>query len=195
MSNEQLAAVIQAGERNRLPELWGQVEQFVRLQARRRASRRTPAEDLYQSGWLAFLAAVETYDPAAGMAFVGWLALHLRTAFAAAEGRRSVKQAQDPIHRAQSLDAPLSGELEGLTLGDLIEAPTAIQRIQEAERGMDNQRLHAALEQALTALPEAQADVIRRKYYQGRDVDAKAHAAALRALRHPSISRQLRGFL
>ena len=32
MTNEELVALIQAGERDRLPELWEQVERFVALQ-------------------------------------------------------------------------------------------------------------------------------------------------------------------
>lgn len=36
MSNEELVALIQGGERERLPDLWEQVERFVRQQAHRR---------------------------------------------------------------------------------------------------------------------------------------------------------------
>lgn len=36
MGNEELVALIQDGERDRLSELWEQVERFVALQARRR---------------------------------------------------------------------------------------------------------------------------------------------------------------
>ncbi len=36
MNNEELAALIQNGERDRLPELWAQVERFVAQQANRR---------------------------------------------------------------------------------------------------------------------------------------------------------------
>ena len=35
MTNEELVALIQAGERDKLPELWEQVERFVALQANR----------------------------------------------------------------------------------------------------------------------------------------------------------------
>lgn len=36
MTNEELVELIQVGERELLPELWAQVEQFVAQQARRR---------------------------------------------------------------------------------------------------------------------------------------------------------------
>ena len=44
-------------------------------------------EDLYQSGYLALVDAVKSYDAGRGMSFIGWLALALRTAFAEAAGR------------------------------------------------------------------------------------------------------------
>ena len=37
MSNEELVALIQAGERDKLSELWGQVEHFVYMAAGKRA--------------------------------------------------------------------------------------------------------------------------------------------------------------
>lgn len=77
MTNEELAALIQAGERERIPELWAQVEKYVWKQANRRALSLegyggVTEEDLYQSGFLALLDAVESYDHAAGMSFIGW---------------------------------------------------------------------------------------------------------------------------
>lgn len=67
MTNEELCALIQAGERDRLGELWEQVEKFVSMMAGRRARQiggfgGVTAEDLYQSGFLAVVAAVDSYD-------------------------------------------------------------------------------------------------------------------------------------
>lgn len=73
MSNEELVALIQGGERNRLPELWGQVERFVAGQARKRLVLSgglggVEFGDLYNAGYIALVAAVDTYDPAAALA-------------------------------------------------------------------------------------------------------------------------------
>ena len=67
-TNEELAVMIQNGERDKLPELWDQVKRFVRLKAMRR-SRSLDGfggvtwEDLYQSGYIALVAAADSYNP------------------------------------------------------------------------------------------------------------------------------------
>ena len=137
MTNEELVALIQSGERDKLPELWEQVERFVAQQARRRhllsgGAGGVEAENLYQSGYIALVAAVDSYDPAAGRAFIGWLALALKTAFAEAGGCRSIKQARDPLRHAGSLDVPVS-EDDNTMIGDLIADPGAAQDFQDAE--------------------------------------------------------------
>lgn len=105
MSNEELVALIQAGERGKLAELWEQVERFVAVKAYRRhllsdGLGGVEVEDLYQSGYLALVAAADSFNPAAGRSFISWLALALKTAFAEAGNYRSSKQARDPLHRA-----------------------------------------------------------------------------------------------
>lgn len=82
MSNEKLVVLIQAGEREYLPQLWAQVERFVAKQASRRMTATggfggVEFWDLYDSGYIALVGAVESFDPEAGRSFVGWLALHL----------------------------------------------------------------------------------------------------------------------
>ena len=68
MNNEDLAVKIQGGERELLPQLWEQVERFVRQQAYRRTCMgAVDHEDLYQSGFLAVVKAVGSYDPGHGM--------------------------------------------------------------------------------------------------------------------------------
>ena len=168
-------ALIQAGERDRLPELWEQVERFVALQARRRVLLSgglggVEAEDLYQSGYIALVAAVDSFDPEAGRSFIGWLALALKTAFAEAGGYRSRKQALDPLHRAGSLDAPIGGDEDSGTLADLQADPGAAQDFQDAEDRLYLEQLHNALEKALDELPGRQGDTLRRRFYQNQSL-------------------------
>lgn len=69
MSNEELAAVIRAGKRDRLMELWGQVRRFALQQARRWAylgRGGVTLEDLEQSAFLALLDALEGWRAEAG---------------------------------------------------------------------------------------------------------------------------------
>ena len=55
MSNEELVAKIQAGEQDRLPELWDQVEQFV-------ANRANRIMTMYATGYMTNNGGVEFGD-------------------------------------------------------------------------------------------------------------------------------------
>ena len=200
MSNEELVSLIQSGDRERLPELWGQVERFVAQQARRRLVLSAGLGgvefgDLYNAGYLALVTAVDGFSPDAGYSFIGWLALRLKSAFAEAGGYRSRKQSLDPLHRAGSLDVPVGESEDSATLGELQEDPCAAQALENVEERMRQERLHAALEAAIKTLPAELQTVIRGRYYRGEIVDANAHSKAMRMLRAPKCSRALRTFL
>lgn len=206
MTNEELVERVQAGERDTLPALWTQVERFVAMQARRRLILSgglggVEFGDLYDSGYIALIAAADTYDPAAGCSFIGWLSLNLKTAFAEAGGYRSRKQALDPLHRAGSLDAPLGDDEEDGTLMDVQEDPAAMQGFQEVEHRLYLEQLHDALEAAMKALPENDRAILWARYYQGRtqrEIGPSARQAEERALanlRCTMAGRKLRCFL
>ena len=181
LTNEELVAAVQAGDREKLPELWNQVERFVSLKAARVMTLSggigggVEFEDLYQSGYLALVAAVETYDPERGMSFIGWLALALKSAFAEAGGFRSERQKHDPLHRAGSLDAPMGEDEDGDTLADTIPAADP-EPGDLAVESLYLQQLHDALDRALQGLPPRQASILRRRYYQGETQEAIAAA-------------------
>lgn len=159
MSNEELAAKIQQGERELIPELWNQVERFVSQQAGICARRLegfggATEEDLYQSGFLALVDAVDSFDSQVGKSFIGWLALCLQTSFAEAGGYRSKRQARDPLHAARSIYDPLSN--------DTVEEMDAV------ENRIWNEQLRKTLTAALGQLPKAERDVVEAKYYMGQ---------------------------
>ena len=211
MTNEELVALIQAGERDKLPELWEQVERFVALQANRLLHAMGPDKaalagvefgDLYNSGYFALVDAVERYDPAQGMQFIGLFALRLKSAFAEAGGWRTSKR--DPLNSAKSMDARLKEDDEGSgAFGDFIPDPRAAQALQDVEEQQYQEQLHAALERALGTLEDDEEAVIRARYYQGRTFEeigpqaqAPATAAsALRKLRRPQARKELEQFI
>ena len=213
MTNEELVALIQNGERDKLPELWAQVEKFVALQANKRhllsnGLGGVEVEDLYQSGYIALVCAADTYDPAAGRSFIGWLALALKTAFAEAGGYRGQRQARDPLHRAGSMDTPMGDDEDCGTLGDLIADPSAAQAFQDAEDQLYMEHLRSVLENVLGKIPVQQADILRRRFYQNQGLKEIAAAEGvygntvrqwqekgLRALRRPQIIQELRQFV
>lgn len=175
MTNEQLVEKIQAGERERLLELWQQVERFVAMRSWMRVHALNggggvTADDLIQSGYLALVSAVDSFDPEQGMSFIGWLNLALKTAFSEATGCRSRKQSLDPLHRAGSLDAPVGDDEDGATVGDLQSDPYADAGYATAEDQIWGEQLHTALEKALGLLPEDERAIITIRFYQGKTV-------------------------
>ena len=210
MSNEELVAVIQSGE-DRMGELWQQVERLVRWKANRiitalNGRGGVEFDDLYQSGYPAMVAAVDSYKPKAGM-FSTWFMLHLKTAFAEATGFRSAKQQQDPIHNAVSLDTPLTDDADSDDLMDIVADPVGMRGIETVEEAIYRQQLHDALEEALEAIPEECGTVLRQRYYEGRTLSDLAEAQgvsmemvrkrerdALRRLRSPKTACRLRPF-
>ena len=208
MTNEELVALIQAGERDRMEELWRNVERFVWQQAARRillGADGVTVEDLYQSGYLALVDAVKSYDAGRGMSFIGWLALALRTAFAEAAGRRSRRQSLDPLHQAVSADAPAYQDEAGPTVAELVPDESA----SLAFLAVEWEDCRGVIEAALDSLPGGQGELLRSYYLRQEGIDAAAAAAgyvsrhaayeaagrALYRLAHGKYTRALRGFL
>ncbi len=203
MTNEELAVLIQGGRSELLADLWTQTVAFIRKQAKSRMHAvNSPAvdiEDLIQSGFLALAAAANTYDAGAGSSFLGWLDLHLRTAFNQAAGTWTERQKKDPIHGCISLNAPI-GDEDGKTLEDLQEDPTGQTPYEDIETWIFNQQLRQALEAALEQIPEVQAQTLRRRYFSGETQRQTAEAMgvsvqragqieenAIRSLREPQV--------
>ena len=86
MTNEELAELVQEGNDGLIPQLWEQVQVYVRRKAET-AMRSIPPEhgvevdDLAQSGYFALLEAVATFDREKGT-FLCWLEKYLKTEFA-----------------------------------------------------------------------------------------------------------------
>ena len=202
---EELALQIRAGERGKIMELWAQVRRFALWRARRWAAfgRGVTVDDLEQEAFIALLDALERWREADGP-LLSVYALRLKAAFTAATGRRTQRDRLDPLDRALSLDAPMSDDPDADTLEAVVEDPAGAAAIEEAEAHSDHQQLHGILGHALGTLPAEQREVVRRRYYRGQTVAEiaaatgtpekevrKLEAAALRALRHPKVSRVL----
>ena len=199
MTTDEIAAAVQAGEADTL-ELWRAVERFVWKMARRKIAsldgkRGVDVFDLAQVGFISMLEALNRFDAAKGGSFIGQLSMSLTTGFAEATGSRTARAFNEPLDNSISIETPLTDEENGDVLGDLIIDPAAELAFDDVSEADRVQRLHEALETALETLPEPQKTAIVKRYYMDEKADSKALNAALRALRHPSISRYLRGFL
>ena len=187
MTNEELVALIQAGERDRLPELWEQVERFVASRANRLLIAIGPDKaalagvefgDLYNSGYFALVAAADSYKPEAGALFITWFALRLKSAFAEVCGWRTSKR--DPLNSAKSMDARLKEDDEGSgAFGDFIPDPRAAQALQDVEDGIQRDYTRQAVRQALEQLPTEERLAIKAYYYEGLMVKASGGARIL----------------
>lgn len=188
MGNEELVVLIQAGDRDRIVELWHQVQRMVYKQAARWAGLGgTTIEDMTQAGFIAVLRAVDSYDPSRGTKFSTHLFLRLRAELSAATGWSSKTARLDPIQNAVSLDAPLE-DSEDATLADFIPDPAAA-----AE--MDGMEVRIGVAAILAELPEEQQRAVRGKYWHDLTVDKKTLNAAMKRLRHPDCSRRLKAYL
>ncbi len=188
MTNEELVAAIQSGQRERWVELWRQVQglawQYIHKWSWAKEKAGVEREDLLQASMLALWMAADSYDAARGAQFSTWFVTAIQGEFTRAAGIRTGKQSQDP-----RLDAPLrDDEGDSLTLADTLEDSQAEEPFRQAE-------LRVSLKRALAELPEDQRRALYRRYWLETSANPRAHDAALRALRHPSRSRALRGLL
>lgn len=176
MSNEEIVALVQAGEQGLMGTLWEQVEGLVKWKANRVVTAldgRCGVEfgDLYNSGYPALVEAVVGYRPESG-AFSTWFMYHLKTAFAEVTGYRTKAGREDPLKNALSLDKPVDEEGNGASFGDLVPDPKAAATIDSVEETIYRQQLHEAMEEVLNELPREQAIVLRHRYYAMRSLAA-----------------------
>lgn len=172
MSNEELVSMIQAGE-DHMSELWEQLEGLVKWKARRvmvamesHGVIGVEFEDLYQTGYLALVRAVETYNRASGD-FSTWFMYYVKNAFAEATGYRTHQGRKEPLNTALSLDKSIDGEADGTPFGEFVSDIKAEVAMKSVEDKLWQEQLHNALEEAIATLPEQIGDILRLRYYRG----------------------------
>ena len=174
MSNEELVAAIQSGGHDRMGELWEQVRNFIAWKARHimtmlGESATIEVDDLIQSGYLALVAAVQSYKAENGL-FLSWLGYYLKTAFAETAGYLTSKMQNDPMRYALSLEYPI-GEDGDSTIGDAVPDPKAGVAIDAVEDDLWNRQLHEALDAALDGIPSQYGNVVRMRFYEGKALE------------------------
>lgn len=171
MSNEALVLSIQGGAVERIPELWGMVERLVKKRAwlmLTEINRPTvEIDDLTQSGFIAFLYAVEKYNPAGGAKFSTYLCICLKNAFRECLGIRTERQKRDPINWAVSLSCPLADETDSGELYDVVPDPNADIPMETVEKKLWREQLHEAIESAMAVLSDDQKEMLHMRYWKG----------------------------
>lgn len=211
MSNEELVVEIQAGAVDLMGDLWEQIEKLVKWKATRVINALAGRggvefDDLYQSGYPAMVAAVDSYSPENG-AFSTWYMYHLKTAFAEATGYRTQKGRQEPLNNYTSLDTPLSDDADSDVLMDVIADPAGLLWRDSLEESMWREDLKVALDTAMASVPEELQDVLRLRYWDNMTLEAAGELRgvgkerirqmenkAIRILRRPENTRRLRPF-
>ena len=208
MTNEQLAEAIQTGDRSKILPLWEQVRRYAHDRAYKwfRATNGRggqTVQDLEQEAFLALLEALEGWDEKAGP-FLPWYSLRLKAAFTAATAQRTQRDRKDPLESALSLDAPLlDGEDDPFILADVVADPRAEQDMENLEE-IERQE---SVRRVVNSLSEEQRRVILLRYFHNMTREQTAQRLhltktvanaieqkALRVLRHPSRSKNLRQF-
>ncbi len=167
-TNEELAALIQAGHDEYIERLWRQLEKFITQQAEKRFSLSGKSYpevgDLISAGYFAMLEAIKYYKPDKDYKFITYLGKTLQKAFASEYGLRGKR---DSLCDAVSLDEPI-GE-DNLTIEDTVADETAeleLYSFIERERAEGASEL---INQALSAvLSERERETILLFYFSGK---------------------------
>lgn len=174
MSNEELAEAIQAGEAERMGELWEQVaglcwwksKQVMTALDLRGSSCGVEIEDLMQTGYIALAQAVDTYQPEHGT-FSTWYVYYLKKAFAELTGFHTKQGRLEPLNTLYlSMDAPVSDETDSADYGAFIPDGKAAAVLEAVEDREYRDQLHDTMERMLAAMPGNCREVIRLRYYR-----------------------------
>lgn len=218
MSNEELVAAIQAGATERMSELWEQVEKLVKWKANRIITalslKNNPCgvelDDLMQSGYVAMVAAANTYNAENGK-FSTWLMFHLQKEFADITGYRTKQGRHDPLNlpygMVAELDKPMSDDANSDPLSEIIPDSYAEAQMKTVEELLYREQLHKALEQAMAEIPANRAEILRQRYFEGKTLaevgESKGTTSAyirqmewyaIRDMRKPQSKRYLNEF-
>ena len=170
MTNEELAERIKNGETEKIPELWDQVYKLIHLRAEKWMNGRESVnghsvDDLMQTGFFAFLKAIEYFEPGKGSSFAMVLWLQLSTAFRRVLQLNRNEESRDPLNRSISLDNKI-GESDG-TFEDMVIDESATQDFHEIENLLTHKQLQAVLYPILDSLKISEQEVIYCRYWLG----------------------------
>lgn len=139
MTNEELAALIRAGQTEYIAQLWKQVVKFIDTRAGKFLDGwpdhyRYLQGDMVNESYFHFLKAIDGYNQEKG-SFTTYLSWHIRNAFIDVLQGRGERLKNEPLNQAVSLDVPLS-DTDDLTLAETLIDETseaAVRRIEDMD--------------------------------------------------------------
>jgi RNA polymerase sporulation-specific sigma factor len=216
MTNEELAILIRQGRQEYIPQLYQQIEKFLRSKAnsfyRKYLDRCSKSGvelcDLIQEGYFAMLDAIKWYKPETEYKFLTFLDYPILNHFNALAGLRTAGGRNEPLNNCTSLDEPVREDMEDVSLGDAVQDENSQIPFEEFEESECQKALHTALVHGMEELTAEQRTAIQCRYYEKKTYDqtgaiigcsrerVRQHEAkALRVLRKPRIARTLIPFL
>lgn len=171
MTNEELVERIKKGETEKTAELWNRVYKLIRMRSNKWLNGRESvngysADDLIQTGFFAFLKAIEYFEPEKGSSFALVLWFQLSTAFTYALQQNRKEESRDPLNRSTSLDIQ-KGDNNELTLEDMVIDESATQEFRDIENLLTHKQLQAVLYPILDSLKISEQEVIYCRYWLG----------------------------
>lgn len=172
-SNEELVKRIQADQTEHIPQLWEQVQDFIKYLANKHLLNYPPQcqqfhGDMVDQAYFHFLKAIEGYRESKGK-FTGYLAYHVKNAFNEVLRGRTQKAQNEPLNSAVSLDAPIEGT-EDLTLADMLidaESEAYYRHIEDEDLWKS---VYEILRRGIGKLPEEYRDFFYVMLEHGTDV-------------------------
>lgn len=182
MTQEEMAAEIQEGNKSLIPDLWEDTKRFIykRLNhiVKRNPANRTAMvragitfEDLEQEAFPLFIDAINAFDPRGGYTFLSRLKYSAENTFFALVNISTAKGRHDPMNTGERLEQPVAGtDEEDCFIGDLIPDPAAEKEIEDViERNFQRQRA-LSVRKAVDELEPAEKQTIIGVYYEGKNL-------------------------
>lgn len=214
-TNEEIAVLIQNGNREYIPILWERVERFIYQNAYNYYCIHKESlsvcgvelDDLKQAGFFAMLRALEYYDNGSGYKFTTYLNYPLKIEFAEAAGFRTVKGREEALNNSISGDAPSIADEEGsASVLDMIVDEASLIPFERVIESGYAEYSRAIIEACMrSVLTPQEAGVLRDRFFIGKTYRAIAEATgaaendirktegrALRRLRLPKAATMLR---
>lgn len=166
--NEELAARAKAGDKEAFTLLWAQNRRYIYYLAVKYRSiieqnALVDLDDFMQCGYLALVEAVNAFDPEKGFALTSYINFKYKQQVYAMFG--NVREGDKHIfpQPCSSLNAIIENDKDGsgTEVGDLIEGESA----EEFDERIEKKELCEIVRAAVDRLPEREAFVIRRLYF------------------------------
>lgn len=178
MTEKQLIGCAKNGDKAARVELWEHnrgilytmLKQLYDRYKDRAARQGVTFEDVQQIGYFAVVSAVNGFDPGAGVKFSSYLFYHVKNEFFTLLGLRTERQRRDLMADAQRIEEILPGTEENITVGDAIPDQKAEEELEAVCERAYNAELRRALDTQLGEIDPLEAEVIRSRYYNGKEL-------------------------